>query len=41
MFKNFSFDNCAVYETIWKKKNCTDGQAADENMVHVNCMMYT
>jgi len=32
MFNNFSFENVAVYEIMWK--NTVVGQATDENMAH-------
>jgi len=35
----FFLFNCAVYEIMWK--NIVVGQAADDNMVHVHCMLDT
>jgi len=36
----FFFENCAVYEIMWKKY-CRAGQAADDNMAHAHCMLDT
>jgi len=39
VFSNFFFfENCAVYEIMWKKY-CTVGQATDDNMAHAHCML--
>ena len=39
VFSNFfSFENCAVYNV---EKYCRAGQAADDNMTHVHCMLDT
>jgi hypothetical protein len=36
MFDNFFFENFAVYEIM-----CTAGQATDDNMAQVRCMLFT
>ena len=33
------FENRADYEKTLKKKNCTAGQATDDNTAHVHCML--
>jgi len=40
IFNNFFPENRAVYEIMWKKY-CTGGQATDDNMAHVHCMLDT
>jgi hypothetical protein len=39
-FHNFFSENSAVWE-IMRKKLCRAGQAADDNMMHVHCMLNT
>jgi len=34
------FLNRAVYEKMWKKKNCRAGQATDNNMGHAHFILY-
>jgi len=36
----FFFENCSVYEQMWKK-DCADDQATDDNMEHAHCLMDT
>ena len=34
----FFFENCAVYEIMWKK-HCRAGQATVDNMAYPHCML--
>jgi hypothetical protein len=36
---NFFKDNCPVYEVTWKRRIA--GQATDDNMTHVDCVLDT
>jgi len=38
MFNDVVTQNHAFHEIMWKKKNCTTGQATDDNMAHVRCI---
>jgi hypothetical protein len=40
MFSNFFFENHAVYEIMWEKCGGA-GQATDENIAHVHCILDT
>jgi hypothetical protein len=37
---SFFFENCAVYEIMWKKY-CRTGQATDDNVADAHCMLDT
>ena len=38
IFNKTFFENSAVYKTMWKKY-CRAGQATDDNMAHVHCIL--
>jgi hypothetical protein len=40
MLNKFFFENCAVYEIMWKNI-VQPGKVKDDNTAHAHCMLYT